>query len=153
MMSWLSWGLLLLVQNISFTFVSRARNSASLGRHVVAAIFSNGIYMMSLVMALGPFNTYLTGGHGRGWQSFAILYYTLFTVAGSVLAHKFSLKTEKGKSAVGASAQYAQITNTEWETFKKIVASLAYEYTLRTKDGYQVLDAVVLEAASVVKNK
>jgi hypothetical protein len=153
MTNWLSWGLLLLVQNISFTFVSRARNSASLGRHVVAAIFSNGIYMMGLVMALGPFNTYLTGGHGNWWRAFAIGYYTVFTVAGSILAHKVSLLTEKGKSAVGASAQYAQITNEEWATFKSIMTTLAYEYTLRTNGGYEVLDAVVLEAKTEVKNQ
>ena len=43
---WLLWAVNLLAQNFCFTFVSRARNSGSLKRHVVAAIASNGVWML-----------------------------------------------------------------------------------------------------------
>ena len=39
-MKWVAWSLLLLIQNASFTLVSRARNSGSLGYHAVAAACS-----------------------------------------------------------------------------------------------------------------
>ena len=37
------WGAFLLLQNASFTFVSRARNSASYLLHATAAVCSNGV--------------------------------------------------------------------------------------------------------------
>ena len=39
-MSWVLWAVMLLIQNATFTWVSRARNSKSLGYHAVAAVFS-----------------------------------------------------------------------------------------------------------------
>jgi hypothetical protein len=43
MMNLILWFLLLVLQNAAFTWVSRARNSGSIGYHAIAAVFSNGI--------------------------------------------------------------------------------------------------------------
>lgn len=37
---------LVILQNASFTLVSRARNSKSLGYHAIASILSNGIWLL-----------------------------------------------------------------------------------------------------------
>jgi hypothetical protein len=52
-MTWLVWACLLLVQNASFTWVSRGRrNSSSLAYHGLASIFSNGIWFIALMFAV-----------------------------------------------------------------------------------------------------
>lgn len=112
---WLVWAINLLCQNFAFTFVSRARNSGSLYRHVIAAIFSNGIWICQLQILLGPMMEYLKGAHGIVLQISVGVYYTTFTVLGSILAHYWALHTEKGKASVGASKHYAQIPIEEWE--------------------------------------
>lgn len=104
----------LLAQNFMFTIVSRARNSGSLRRHVLAAIGSNGVWMLQFQILVGPMMDYLNGKHGVLAQVGVGAYYTVFTVAGSIAAHYWALKTEKGKSAVGASKKYVQITPEQW---------------------------------------
>ena len=42
-MNYFAWALLLILQNMAFTWVSRARNSGSLGYHAIASICSNGV--------------------------------------------------------------------------------------------------------------
>lgn len=117
-MSWALWAALLVAQNFAFTFVSRARNSGSLQRHVVAALGSNGIWFCSQVIIVSKMMDMLTGKAGL-WVAIGTgLFYTAFTIIGSVLAHKVSLVTEKGKSAVGANSKYAQITKEEWAQVK-----------------------------------
>lgn len=115
---WGAWALILLAQNFSFTFVSRARNSGSLSRHVKAAFASNGVWFLSQVMATTTFLAIISGRFGWKMAVFAAFFYTLFTVTGSVAAHYFSLKNEKGKGAVGANKKYAQIPVAEWEQVK-----------------------------------
>jgi len=112
------WAGVLFAQNYSFTYVSRARNSGSLSRHFKAAIFSNGSWIASQMLMLGPMFDYLTGRHGHLNQLIAASVYTTFTVAGSLVAHFVSKRTEKGAGAVGASARYAQIPVEEWERMK-----------------------------------
>lgn len=116
--SWLLWAAVLFFQNISFTYVSRARNSGSLIRHIKAALFSNGIWIFSNMLMLGPLFDYLTGKHGIAAQAATGALYTVSTVSGGVFAHFWALKTEKGKSAVGASKLYAQIPVAEWEALQ-----------------------------------
>ena len=120
-MIWIIWALNLLAQNFMFTIVSRARNSGSLKRHVIAAIGSNGVWILQLQILLGPLMEYLNGKHGHVMQVFTALFYTAFTVAGSVAAHYWALRTEKGKSAVGANKKYAQISAEEWAAVKAAV--------------------------------
>ncbi len=112
---WSVWAIVLITQNFSFTFVSRARNSGSLSKHAWAAIMSNGIWFAGQLMAVSAFMGIITGKFGIKLALFAAAYYTAFTVAGSLLAHWWALKTEKGKGAVGANSKYHQVTNDEWE--------------------------------------
>ena len=72
---------LTMLQNASFTLVSRARNSNSLLFHTISSIISNGIYLLVIQQVVTNFKnlpiliTYLVG-----------------SVTGSVLMHYFSMK-------------------------------------------------------------
>lgn len=125
--SWAVWAAVLFFQNVSFTYVSRARSSGSIVRHLKASIFSNGIWIFSQMIMLGPMFDYLTGKHGHGPQVYAAALYTLATVSGSLFAHWLAMKTEKGKSAVGASKLYAQVPVAEWAAVKAALADLAHD--------------------------
>lgn len=48
----------------------------------------------------------------------ALTIYTVFTVSGSITAHWWALRSEIGKSTVGASHRYAQIPVAEWEKIR-----------------------------------
>lgn len=111
---WAFWAANLIAQNLMFTFVSRARNSGSLKRHVIAAVGSNGVWMLQFQLMMGPLMDYLNGKHGLLAQVGVGVFYTFFAVVGGVLAHYWALRTEKGKSAVGANSKYAQITVEQW---------------------------------------
>ena len=88
---------------------------------MVAAIFSNGIWFAGQIMAVSAFMNILSGKYGLGLAIFAGLYYTAFTLLGSILAHQHALKTEKGHGAVGANKKYAQIPVEEWQKVKEAV--------------------------------
>ena len=118
MFTWLIWAPVLVAQNFAFTFVSRARNSGSLKRHLIAGIASNGVWFVSQIIIFSKMFAMMTGKYGLGMAIFTALYYTAFTLLGSLVAHYWSLKNEKGKSAVGASAKYAQIPIDEWQKVK-----------------------------------
>lgn len=75
------------LQNVAFTFTSRARNSPSVVYHGAAALFSNGIYAALLLgsIKLAP-----------GGDPYTFLFvYTFSTLSGSVWAHQLALKKEK----------------------------------------------------------
>ena len=52
-MSLVYWALLLVLQHAAFTWVSRARNSGSIGYHAIASVFSNGIFFTTNLMLIG----------------------------------------------------------------------------------------------------
>ena len=58
---------LVILQNASFTLVSRARNSQSLTYHGIASVFSNGIWLLVIRQVVTNFDrielmiTYLVG--------------------------------------------------------------------------------------------
>ena len=62
MLTWTLWALFLVLQNMSFTLVSRARNSGSLAFHAVAAIGSNGIWFASNFILIDKLLDLLRGG-------------------------------------------------------------------------------------------
>ena len=82
----------LFLQNVSFTFVSRGRNSGSLAYHLVAAVFSNGLYVVNLLFSI----KLLTDPETIGALFVAV--YTLATLSGSVFAHWLALRVERGKA-------------------------------------------------------
>ena len=124
-MEWITWSLILLIQNFSFTFVSRARNSGSLTRHLVASIFSNGVWFVSQIYIFQRLFDLMTGKEGFWMGAGVAGFYTFFTVLGALTAHYWALRSEKGKGAVGANKKYAQITVAEWE---RVLAELEFAH-------------------------
>jgi hypothetical protein len=95
------WGLLLVLQNASFTWVSRARNGGNDAYHAVAATASNGIWFAA---------NFLTFGHildvmrTSAWTTGVLLgvFYTAMCVIGSVSAGWFlRTRVETGSRRVG----------------------------------------------------
>jgi hypothetical protein len=82
---------LVVLQNASLTLVSRARNSSSIAYHAIAAVGSNGIWLLvfrKMVMSIDSTTLMLT--------------YLVASVIGSVSMHYISMKyIEKGKRRVG----------------------------------------------------
>lgn len=132
---WLIWAMLLIAQNFAFTFVSRARNSGALSRHIKAALLSNGCWFLSQIITVKALLLMLHGGLGFWMDSWLICFYTMFTVIGSITAHAWALKNEKGKSAVGANTRYAQIPIEEWEHLKHLLTQQA-EYIAKQVDNH-----------------
>ena len=101
-MTYLVWGILLVLQNAAFTWVSRARNSGSLSYHAIAAVASNLVWFVAQFILIDKMvqiirDGALTEAIGTG------LFYVLCTVTGSVGMHYVSLRwLETGKRKVGA---------------------------------------------------
>ena len=95
------WFVLLLIQNASFTAVSRARNSGSDWYHAIASIFSNGIWWVSqTVIILSLMQIVKTASVGT-WTIMTLVYVTA-TVTGAVTMGKLLRRfVEKGKRKVG----------------------------------------------------
>jgi hypothetical protein len=68
------------LQNASFTWVSRARNGASIKKHVIAAIGSNGIYLLVLRNVLMNIDTW-----------YLMVTYVIGTVLGSISMHYLAM--------------------------------------------------------------
>jgi hypothetical protein len=102
-MNYFLWALLLIVQNFSFTLVSRARNSGSLGFHALAAVGSNGVWFASNFILIDNVISIIKTADLQQ-AVFIGLFYTVFTVAGSLSSHYISMKyIEKGSRRVGSS--------------------------------------------------
>ena len=72
-------------QNVSFSIVSRSRNRDSKLYHFIAAIFSNGVWFMTM--------KYLIVTQSMTWLLF--IPYTCGTVGGSVTGQAISMWIEK----------------------------------------------------------
>jgi hypothetical protein len=79
-------------QNLAFTFVSRGRNSGSLLYHMVASVFSNGIWLGMFVVGVK-----IAAQAPTFPFEFAVVY-VLSTMSGSVFAHWLARKVERGKA-------------------------------------------------------
>ncbi len=121
---WFVWAVMLVWQNYAFTEVSRARSSGSLKRHAKAALMSNGVWFLQSLFVYSAFLKILSGQYGIWKAIAAALFYTLFTMSGSIYAHYRALKKEKGSSAVGANKKYAQIPVEEWAGFQQRFTAL-----------------------------
>ena len=102
MNQWIAWAVFLVIQNASFTFVSRARNSGSYALHALAAICSNGIWIAAQFISIAVIIDAIKSGswYDRVWVG---TFYTVFTVIGSVTMHWAGIRfIEKGKRKVGA---------------------------------------------------
>ncbi len=119
--SWILWAFVLVAQNFAFTFVSRARNSGSLKRHMVASVFSNGVWFVSQIIIFSQMFAIITGKYGVGLAMLTALYYTAFTMLGSLAAHYYSLRSEKGTSRVGGHKDVATFTKAEGEALRDLL--------------------------------
>jgi hypothetical protein len=103
MIEWGAWGLMLLLQNASFTWVSRARNSRSLSYHAVASVCSNGVWFLNLGVAVNKIND-AWASESMSLIVMTTLFYTVFTVVGSVgMHHVLMTKVERGHPTRGVS--------------------------------------------------
>jgi hypothetical protein len=98
-MIWLIWGVMLLLQNASFTLVSRARNSSSILYHAGAAVLSNGVYFANLFVGVDLISKSIHSG-SMGFKIAIVGFYTVFTVIGSVSMHHFLMKTVEKKRKI-----------------------------------------------------
>lgn len=99
--AWVALAALLLLQNFSFTVVSRARNSGSDMFHAVAAVFSNGVWVLVQVGLFAQWMEVWQTGDMRLLAGVGAFYVT-FTVAGSIAGGKISRRYfERGKRQVG----------------------------------------------------
>jgi hypothetical protein len=89
-LTWLAWAGLLVVQNASFTLVSRARNSRSIAYHAVAALGSNGVWFASQFVLFGFMLDAITSGTWRDAVALGC-WYSLWTIVGSVGMHYIAL--------------------------------------------------------------
>lgn len=112
------------VQNVAFTFVSRGRNSGSLGYHLIAAIFSNGLYAALLFVSIDQV------AQAKANPINFLVVYTLSTLAGSIFAHYLALRLEKGKAK--------QVNDSSLDTIRRRVAALENGVTLDGRPRPQV---------------
>jgi hypothetical protein len=89
------------VQNMTFTLVSRSRNSADPDYHRKCAWLSNGTWFICYVLIMKNIWDPIMAGQ---WLhvGLALAVYTRATAEGSVFMMKKLLKSEKGKRRVGA---------------------------------------------------
>ena len=76
--------LLAYIQNVSFSIVSRSRNRNNIKYHLVASVFSNGIWFLTMRELVTANMTLLL-----------FIPYTIGTVAGSITGVWLSMKIEK----------------------------------------------------------
>jgi hypothetical protein len=72
---------LTILQNASFTLVSRARNSSSIMFHTFASVLSNGIWLLVIKQVVTNFN-----------NPILMITYLVGAVSGSILMHYISMK-------------------------------------------------------------
>jgi uncharacterized membrane protein YfcA len=76
--------LLAFAQNVSFTIVSRSRNRSSFSYHMIASVFSNGIWFLTFRQLLLADMNYVL-----------FVPYTIGTVSGSLSGAKLSMWIER----------------------------------------------------------
>jgi hypothetical protein len=87
------------IQNMSFTWSSRSRNSGDPSYHRKAALASNSVYWLcNLPMTLFV----VQWQHKPLLLALSGIIYVISTAEGSVLMMKLLLKSEEGKRKVGA---------------------------------------------------
>ena len=93
--------ILVSMQQFSHTWSSRSRNSGDPKHHLLAAVFSNGIWIVSWTFITGKlFETY-TSGSILGFIPFAVVYTATASWA-SAGGMSYLLKRESGSRRVGA---------------------------------------------------
>lgn len=98
-------------QNVSFSIVSRSRNRSSMKYHLIASVFSNGIWFLTFrSLVLAEMTLYL------------FPFYTIGTVVGSLYGVTLSMKIESWLKAM--SDDHIKRADPEIEALKMRVAKL-----------------------------
>lgn len=97
MILWLLWAALLLAQNYTFTYVSRARNGENLREHLKAALMSNGVWFLQQIVGVVQIVTFYRNGQYVA-LTFAGAWYTIWTVIGSLTAHYILVQKKRGNT-------------------------------------------------------
>lgn len=94
-------GVVAFLQNMSFTWTSRSRNSGDPTYHRYAAWCSNGVWLAChLLVWKHVWSAFETGEWF--WLAAMAFVYVIATTEGSVLMMRILLTAEKGKQRVGA---------------------------------------------------
>jgi len=72
---------LTILQNASFTLISRARNSNSISYHFIASVLSNGIWLLVIKNVVSNFD-----------KPELMISYLIGSVIGSISMHYFAMK-------------------------------------------------------------
>jgi hypothetical protein len=100
-MTWIFWALMLIAQQASATASSRTRNGRNLKAHALAAVFSNGVWIVNSFVAFDAW------GKAKGdtlQVAMIAAFYTAFAVAGSVGMHHLMIVAEDKKDNARRSA-------------------------------------------------
>lgn len=91
MISWMVWGVILILQNATFVAVSRARNSDRLGYHAITNVGANGVFIISQFFALEKISTALTS---KDWwlASGIFVFYVIMNLIGGLVTHHQLMK-------------------------------------------------------------
>lgn len=86
-MTWLIWGVLLILQQFSQTLSSRAKNSNNLWYGALAGVFSHGVWFISLY--------YIVQHQQHGSRVIACVFYVTMCVLGTVSAQRLAIRWER----------------------------------------------------------
>ncbi len=103
-MTWMFWWLVLFVQGGAFTWVSRARNSGSVGYASMAGVFSHGLWFAAQVFLVVNIVERATAGDLVGTGLIGLFYITAMVAGQSVMMVVSMRWLEKGRRRVGAPA-------------------------------------------------
>ena len=89
-MTWIIWGIVLFLQNFSFTLVSRARNTNSLRFHAICSILSSATYILAQILLFGNLlSAFHSADTLRMWQ--VGFFYMIVTTVGSLTSHYIAM--------------------------------------------------------------
>jgi hypothetical protein len=95
-MFWITWGVLIALQNAMFTWTSRARNSDSLLSHAIAIPIAQLVYFGCSLFALDN-GLKVIKQHDWVAGTFQVALYVCCTSIGSLSTHWISLKAKRAK--------------------------------------------------------
>lgn len=92
-MTWILWAMMLLAQQGSSTWTSRAKSQDNTKKLAVASFFGNLIWFVSQVIIVDNVSSALKS-HEYFRIGYTAFFYTFFCVGGNVLAHKILIYHE-----------------------------------------------------------
>jgi len=102
---WVTWAVILFLQQFTFLFSGRAKNSGSIRYSALAGLGSHASWFFANLYLI---TSVLEFRDEEAWkQALICLFYVTFTIAGTTTAQVLAMKYEKGAARVGAVAEKA----------------------------------------------